>query len=89
MDIEAIIYKHAKDLNITLLTVSHRTSLWHYHDYILQFDGKGGYIFNKLDAAARLALEEERQKIDYTLGSVQALQERLAVLEQFTAQTSD
>lgn len=88
MDIESVIYKHARSLGITLLTVSHRTTLWQYHDYILQFDGKGGYIFDKLDAAARLALEEERQRIDYTLGNVQALKDRLAVLEQFTAQTN-
>lgn len=85
MDVEQIIYRHAKALNITLLTVSHRTSLWQYHDFILQFDGKCGYIFTELDADARLALEEERQKIDYTLGNVQALKDRLADLEQFAA----
>ncbi|KAJ1941943.1 ATP-binding cassette long-chain fatty acid transporter pxa2, partial [Linderina pennispora] len=43
MDIEKIMYTHATSLGITLLTVSHRQSLWQYHNYILQYDGQGGY----------------------------------------------
>jgi ABC-type uncharacterized transport system fused permease/ATPase subunit len=38
-------YNTAKELNITLFTVSHRTSLFKYHEYMLKFDGEGGYIF--------------------------------------------
>lgn len=51
-------YETAKQLDITLITVSHRRSLWKYHENILQFDGQGGYIFTKLDAERRLELEE-------------------------------
>ena len=51
-------YTEAKRLGITLMTVSHRRSLWKYHQNILQFDGQGNYIFTKLDAERRLALEE-------------------------------
>ena len=51
-------YETAKQLDITLITVSHRRSLWKYHENILQFDGQGGYIFTKLDAERRLKLEE-------------------------------
>ena len=58
LEIEKAMYDNAKALNITLMTVSHRRSLWKYHDNILQFDGQGNYIFTKLDAEKRLALEE-------------------------------
>jgi hypothetical protein len=49
------------ELGITLLTVSHRSSLWKYHKFILQFDGQGAYCFTELDADRRLALQEEKQ----------------------------
>ena len=55
---ERIMYERAKALGITLMTVSHRRSLWKYHENILQFDGQGGYVFTKLDAEKRLRLEE-------------------------------
>ena len=58
LEIERVMYDEAKRLGITLMTVSHRRSLWKYHENILQFDGQGGYIFTKLDAERRLQLEE-------------------------------
>ena len=58
LEIEKAMYDNAKALGITLMTVSHRRSLWKYHGHILQFDGQGGYIFTKLDAERRLELEE-------------------------------
>lgn len=58
LEIEKVMYDEAKALGITLMTVSHRRSLWKYHDNILQFDGQGGYVFTKLDAERRLELEE-------------------------------
>lgn len=36
--------EEATALGITLLTVSHRPSLWKYHSTILQLDGQGGYV---------------------------------------------
>lgn len=58
LEIERVMYDEAKQLGITLMTVSHRRSLWKYHENILQFDGQGHYIFAELDAEKRLALEE-------------------------------
>jgi ATP-binding cassette subfamily D (ALD) long-chain fatty acid import protein len=58
LEVERIMYEEAKRLGITLMTVSHRRSLWKYHKNILQFDGQGHHIFTKLDAERRLQLEE-------------------------------
>jgi ATP-binding cassette subfamily D (ALD) long-chain fatty acid import protein len=58
LEIERVMYDEAKRLGITLMTVSHRRSLWKYHGHILQFDGQGGYVFARLDAERRLELEE-------------------------------
>ena len=58
LEVEKAMYDNAKALGITLMTVSHRRSLWKYHGHILQFDGQGGYIFTELDAERRLELEE-------------------------------
>lgn len=57
-DAEKIMYDEAKRLGITLMTVSHRRSLWRYHGWILQFDGQGEFVFTRLDAEERLRLEE-------------------------------
>lgn len=58
LEIEKVMYETAKQLGITLMTVSHRRSLWKYHKNILQFDGQGSYIFTGLDWERRLKLEE-------------------------------
>jgi len=50
MDVEAIMYEHARELGITLFTVSHRTTLVRHHDWLLRFDGEGHYEFRELDA---------------------------------------
>lgn len=58
LEIEKVMYETAKKLGVTLMTVSHRRSLWKYHNKILQFDGQGNYIFTSLDWEKRLKLEE-------------------------------
>ncbi|KAF8349790.1 ABC transporter transmembrane region 2-domain-containing protein [Amanita rubescens] len=66
-DMEGMMMDHATHLGITLLTVSHRPSLWKYHALILHYDGQGGYVFTKLDAEKRLALQEEKQSLESKL----------------------
>jgi ABC-type uncharacterized transport system fused permease/ATPase subunit len=44
---EAKMYNKARELNITLFTVSHRTSLYKFHEHLLKFDGEGGYLFTE------------------------------------------
>ena len=44
-DVEGVMYAECQKRGITLLTVSHRKSLWKYHDWLLKFDGEGGVEF--------------------------------------------
>lgn len=43
IDVEAKLYNKAKELEITLFTVSHRHTLFKFHEYMIRFDGEGGY----------------------------------------------
>lgn len=60
-DMEQLMYQYAQGLGITLLSVAHRPALWHFHKYLLEFDGKGGYYFGTLDEKHKLKLEEEER----------------------------
>ena len=74
-------YKHAQELGISLLSVAHRPALWHFHNYLLKFDGKGGYFFGELNATKRLKFEEERLVLEKNLRDVPYLRERLQELK--------
>ncbi|KAH6683018.1 ATP-binding cassette sub-family D protein-like protein member 1 [Halenospora varia] len=80
LEMEKVMYEHAKALGITLMTVSHRRSLWKYHSMILQFDGQGKYTFTKLDAEKRLKLEDEKEELDVQLRQVPEIERRIAEL---------
>ena len=80
LEIEKKMYDTAKSLGTTLMTVSHRRSLWKYHSRILQFDGQGAYVFTSLDAENRLKLEDEKEDIDVELRSVPEIERRIAEL---------
>lgn len=66
-EMEQKMYSTAQKLNISLISVCHRTSLWHFHNYLLKFDGKGGYQFGKFDAMQRLANEEKLLELNTVL----------------------
>ncbi|KAK7064584.1 ATP-binding cassette sub-family D member 2 [Favolaschia claudopus] len=80
-EMEGMMMQHATKLGITLLTVSHRPSLWQWHHLILQYNGTGGYVFTKLDAEKRLALQEEKQALEAKLLEVPKMTARLAELK--------
>ena len=48
VDVEGMMYEYAQSIGITLFTISHRTSLFRHHQYLLRFDGEGGYVFEKM-----------------------------------------
>lgn len=80
LETEKAMYDTAKALGVTLMTVSHRRSLWKYHFHILQFDGQGNYVFTKLDADRRLKLEDEKEELEVRLRQVPELERRIAEL---------
>lgn len=77
---EQFMYKHAQEIGISLLSVAHRPALWHFHNRLLKFDGKGGYFFGPLDAERRLKFESERLKLEKSLRDVPTLKDRLEEL---------
>jgi len=48
IDVEGLLYTYMKQMNITLITVSHRDTLWKYHDYLLRFYGDRQYTFGEM-----------------------------------------
>ncbi|TVY26832.1 ATP-binding cassette sub-family D member 2 [Lachnellula hyalina] len=64
LEMEKVMYEHAKALGITLMT----------------FDGQGKYIFTKLDADRRLKLEDEREDLEVQLRQVPEIERRIAEL---------
>lgn len=77
LDTEKVMYDNAKALGITLMTVSHRRSLWKYHTRILQFDGQGNFVFTRLDAEKRLRLEDEKEDLEVLLRQVPDIERRI------------
>lgn len=48
IDVEGHLYSYMKSIGITLITVSHRQTVWKYHDYLLHFKGDKVYTFGDM-----------------------------------------
>lgn len=53
IDVEGHLYSYMKSQGITLITVSHRDTLWKYHEYLLKFKGDKDFEFGEMPADRR------------------------------------
>ena len=54
IDVEGHLYSYMKNTGITLITVSHRETLWKYHDHLLKFTGDRQYTFGPMPEDKKL-----------------------------------
>ncbi|RKP15778.1 hypothetical protein ROZALSC1DRAFT_18355, partial [Rozella allomycis CSF55] len=83
-DVEGSLYNNAKDLEITLITISHRPSLLKYHTYSLNILGNdGAWEFNELGMEGDeklVSVEDEIKQIREQLNNVPQLMKRLEII---------
>jgi ATP-binding cassette subfamily D (ALD) long-chain fatty acid import protein len=80
-DVEALMYNSAKEKGITLITISHRPSLFKYHPYLLRIgegDGKK-WELKQIGTSESLAqsLEAEAKKLEKQMSEIDSLHLRL------------
>lgn len=78
-DVEGQMYQAAKDMGITLITISHRPSLFKYHSHLLSIAGDGRrWKLERLDSSSRHAsFEREIAELENALAQEEAWKNRL------------
>jgi ATP-binding cassette subfamily D (ALD) long-chain fatty acid import protein len=80
-DVEGLMYNDAKDRGITLVTISHRPSLFKYHKYLLRLtgDAAGSWTYEQIGTKQELmSVEKEIEELERQLADVSFLRGRIA-----------
>jgi ABC-type uncharacterized transport system fused permease/ATPase subunit len=89
VEVEGSLYSEAKNMGITLLTISHRSTLYKYHTHLLYMDGLGGWKFSRLDSAEQqLSLQDEKIKLEKMIAELPQTKQRLKELCDALGQSS-
>jgi len=67
-DVEGLMYQHAKDVGITLITISHRPSLIKYHSRLLTLKGDASGSWTE----QQVGTEEQNLSMDKEIASIEA-----------------
>ena len=80
-DVEALLYTTAKDLDITIVTISHRPGLFKHHRYLLRLatDGNHSWSLERIGTSNALlgTVGQEIQKLEEQLKGLDEARERL------------
>ncbi|WFD03284.1 ATP-binding cassette long-chain fatty acid transporter pxa1 [Malassezia obtusa] len=82
-DVEGLMYSHAKDMGMTLITISHRPSLFKYHSTLLDLKGEDGSyeIIDLVGDQEEQTLEQELAELELKLSEVDKYKARLAEIQ--------
>ncbi|CAO3597994.1 unnamed protein product [Absidia cylindrospora] len=83
-DVEGLMYSHAKDMGITLLTISHRPALFKYHRFLLRLTGnQGKWEFETIGTVKQQqSVTKEMQSLEQQLTQVEVMKARLSSINQ-------
>lgn len=83
-DVEGLMYARAKELGITLITISHRPSLFKYHDLLLRLSGEDGkWSIERLNSeeGETKGFLEEIKDLEEKLKDVDSWKKRVAEIQ--------
>ncbi|KAJ3124384.1 hypothetical protein HK100_011251 [Physocladia obscura] len=85
-DVEALLYNSAKDAQMTVITISHRPTLFKYHRFLLRL-GEGvagdGWVFERINGSGAdhqkliQTVDNEIRKLEVQLAGTEAMRRRL------------
>lgn len=82
-DVEGLMYAKAKELGITLITISHRPSLFKYHEVLLRLTGENGAWETDFIGAEteQLSMEHEIEDLEKKMAEVEGWKARIGEIQ--------
>lgn len=82
-DVEGLMYAKAKELGITLITISHRPSLFKYHEVLLRLTGENGAWETDFIGAEteQLSMENEIEDLEKKMAEVEGWKTRIGEIQ--------